>query len=249
MPEDNAAIVILLKGLRPFEGLSDAQLAQVAAATSLLEMKEGESIAFPEERDFPFYAIATGKVRQTLQTWRKEKPVLALKKHDFFGADVTILGHRRWYAVTAAKPTQLLKIESGQLALLLRAIPRLKENLHIAVHMYHLIHSKRFDWLGEDENVLLVTHKHPAHLVVALIGPLGLFGAASLLFLFSVLISNTGLRLVMGWLSLGFFIAGLLWAAWDYIDHLNDYYVVSEERVVWLESVIGLYDSRNEALR
>ena len=247
MLEDKAAIVILLKGLKPFEGLSDDQLGQVAAVTRLLEVKEGESIELPLDRDFPFYAIATGKVRQTLQSWRKEKPVLALKKNDFFGADVAILGRRRMYTVTAAKPTQLLTIEAAQLALLLHGTPKLKENLRAALATYHLIHSKRFDWLTEDENVLLITHKHPAHLAVALIGPVALGWGAVIFFLLDLLITSAAFQLVVNWLGIGVLVAAALWAVWAYIDHTNDFYMVSEERVVWIESMVGLYDSRNEA--
>ena len=34
---------------------------------------------------------------------------------------------------------------------------------------------------------------------------------------------------------------------WNWIDWGNDYYIVTNQRVIWLEKVIGLYDSRQEA--
>ena len=37
------------------------------------------------------------------------------------------------------------------------------------------------------------------------------------------------------------------WIAWRVIDWGNDYFLVTDQRVVWLEKVIGLYDSRTEA--
>ncbi len=46
------------------------------------------------------------------------------------------------------------------------------------------------------------------------------------------------------WLSL---IAILLWGAWLAIDWSNDYYIVTNQRVVWLEKVVGIYDSRMES--
>jgi len=39
----------------------------------------------------------------------------------------------------------------------------------------------------------------------------------------------------------------LLWIVWRAIDWGNDYYIVTNQRVVWLEKVIFLYDSRTEA--
>jgi hypothetical protein len=34
---------------------------------------------------------------------------------------------------------------------------------------------------------------------------------------------------------------------WNYIEWGNDYYIVTNQRVVWLEKIVGLYDSRSEA--
>jgi hypothetical protein len=39
----------------------------------------------------------------------------------------------------------------------------------------------------------------------------------------------------------------ILWGVWNYIDWGNDYYILTNMRVIWLEKVIGLYDSRQEA--
>jgi len=247
MPEDKATIVILLKGLKPFEGLSDEQLALVASVTNLLEIKEGQGVDLPSDRDYPFYAVATGKVQKTLQSWRKEKPVWALKKNDFFGADVAILGSRRIYTLVALKPTQLLTIEAGQLATLLRMIPRLKENLRTILRTYKALQSRRFDWVTEDEEILLVTNKHPAYLFVALLGPLALAWSSLLPFMVNLLSPTVAVSLVADWLGIGILIAAGLWAAWTYVDFINDYYVVTDGRVVEIESVVGLYSNREEA--
>jgi hypothetical protein len=37
------------------------------------------------------------------------------------------------------------------------------------------------------------------------------------------------------------------WAGWNALDWSNDYYIVTNQRVIWLEKVIGLHDSREEA--
>jgi hypothetical protein len=38
-----------------------------------------------------------------------------------------------------------------------------------------------------------------------------------------------------------------LWGIWVWIDWGNDFYIVTNQRVIWLEKVIGIYDSRQEA--
>ena len=42
-------------------------------------------------------------------------------------------------------------------------------------------------------------------------------------------------------------LAVILWAVWVIIDWGNDYYIVTNQRVVWLEKVVGIYDSRQES--
>jgi len=36
------------------------------------------------------------------------------------------------------------------------------------------------------------------------------------------------------------------WGVWNAIDWSNDYYIVTNQRVIWLEKVVGLYDSRRK---
>jgi uncharacterized membrane protein YdbT with pleckstrin-like domain len=43
------------------------------------------------------------------------------------------------------------------------------------------------------------------------------------------------------------FLAGALWAVWNWLDWSNDYYVVTNQRVAWIERVIWLYESHVEA--
>jgi hypothetical protein len=37
------------------------------------------------------------------------------------------------------------------------------------------------------------------------------------------------------------------WGIWKWVDWGNDYYIVTNQRVVWLEKMVGIYDSRREA--
>jgi hypothetical protein len=49
---------------------------------------------------------------------------------------------------------------------------------------------------------------------------------------------------IAGILSL---VAVILWVIWYVIDWENDYYIVTNQRVVWLEKVIAIYESRQES--
>jgi hypothetical protein len=52
---------------------------------------------------------------------------------------------------------------------------------------------------------------------------------------------------LLGWVAAAVCAAGVLLGAWQALDWSNDYYVVTNRRAVWIEKVVGLYDSRREA--
>ncbi len=66
----------------------------------------------------------------------------------------------------------------------------------------------------------------------------------SLPFFYLAALTGTISPVIIGALIL---LAAGLWAVWRIVDWGNDYYVVTNQRVVWLERVVALYDSREEA--
>ena len=247
MVKDSKELLSLLQSLRLFAGLDEAQLELVAAVTEVVDLAEGETLSLPADRDYPFYLIKEGKVRQVRQLNNGKLELRVMKKEDFFGAEILLTGGRRNYRIEALQKTVLLKIEAEQFDLLLRAIATLRSNLRDQLLIYRMIRRKIFDWLGEDESVHLIKRKHTAFLIVSLIGPLIVAWLAVLIFLFSILIGASAVRLVVSWIAMGIGGVALLWALWLFLDWRNDYYVVTDRRVVFLHRVILLYESRQEA--
>jgi hypothetical protein len=52
---------------------------------------------------------------------------------------------------------------------------------------------------------------------------------------------------VVGWFGAGVVGLAVLWALWRFFDWGNDFFIITDERIVWLERTVGLYDSRQEA--
>ncbi len=95
--------------------------------------------------------------------------------------------------------------------------------------------------------IYLVSRKHELFLLVSLLLPILLFivGIPVLIFGFS---STSPFFHRMGILSgiLGI-VGGILLGIWNWLDWGNDYYIVTSQRVVWLERVVIFYYSRREA--
>ncbi len=152
-------------------------------------------------------------------------------------------GQPRSATVSAVGPTSLLRINADLYATLLQDITPFGENLDAAAESHRLARKVEFSWLNATEVVHLIARKHPARLWLALAGPVfvGLFSIP--LFFLAFLTATVTPALFGGVLLL----LVILWAIWNGIDWGNDYYLVTNQRVVWLERVIALYESRQEA--
>lgn len=247
MANDSKDLTALLKNLRLFVGLDDAQLELVAAATKVIELSEGQFLSLPANRDYPFFLIITGKVKQIRQLGNGKLEQRLLKREDFFGAEIPLTGRESNYRIQALERTTLLKVESQKFNILTKNIYTLHSNVQYQLYIYRLIRSKIFNWLGEGETVYLIMRKHTAALFVTLLKPLFLAWIALFIFLFSISSDAGSLQSAAGWVSLGLGAAIALWVLWLVLDWLNDYYVITDRRVVFLHRVILLYESRVEA--
>ena len=247
MAMDSRELIPLLQNMRLFAGLSEAQLELVAAVTEVVELAEGQFLSLPADRDYPFFLVKDGKLRQIRALSNGKLELHPLKKEDIFGAEILLTNRRRNYRIEALQKTILFKIEAEKFALLLRGIPTLRSNLREQVVLYRMLRRKIFNWLGEDETVFLVVRQHTAFLIIQLIKPLILAWLAALILLFTITMGASSLRLVINWFAIAMLIVAAVWAVWIILDWRNDYYIVTDRRVVYLHKIILLYQSREEA--
>ena len=101
----------------------------------------------------------------------------------------------------------------------------------------------RMSWLEKDEQVHLITRKHPVFLLLSLLLPLLSF---ALLVIGAAWFGSQRPDLAVLVIIAGFVI-GSLWLAWNNHNWANDYYIITNHRMVWVEKVSGFYESRQEA--
>jgi len=246
MPEDRHQIISFLQRIKLFEGLDSAQLDQVAAYAQPVTLKGGDTLSM-EGKSYPFYIMVTGEARYTRPMKRDQAQVYVLRSGDFFGADMVFLGKSRLFTLEALSPVLLFSFPVDGLRLLLNTIPELTKNMKKQVAWYNLIRSKPFSWLGEEEIVKVVCRKHPAYLILVELAPLVVAWIGVIMILFASQQATTSIRLVLGWLGAGVVVAAVGWAIYRFFDWGNDYYIITDQRIVWLERTIGIYDSRQEA--
>jgi hypothetical protein len=248
---DSSARVAFLKQSHLFRGVSDKDLAAVADAMKENTYQKEETVFAEGTAADSFYMIFKGRVRLTRRAKDRSVKLATLFRGDYFGERGLLKGGIRNATVTAEPGTTLLILYRADFKKLLKQVPNLWNNFDLMMDSRQLAGELNFPWLAENEVIYFLARKHYTVLLRTLIWPfLGLLLSLAFLGLgFTLDYTPSGLPLGPGIAAFGgfAFVLVLAWAGWLYLDWSNDYYVVTNQRVVYLEKVIGLYDNRQEA--
>jgi hypothetical protein len=236
--------VILINKIHLFNGLKEDQLSQIAPKFDEVEVPAGQVVFKRGDKPEGFYIIFKGKVNVIRPHEKKDDEVIIwLVAGDYFGEEALVENRNRSATITAVEDTTLLFLSRQHFDELLGKYPGLKPNFLVAIKSHKLARTTKFTWLGPKEIIYFVARRHKIRLYQALVVPFLSLLVPIGLFAWGVLVDATTPKA----LSILAVIFIALWSVWNYIDWSNDYYIVTNQRVVWLEKVLFLYDSREEA--
>ncbi len=238
--------VNLINKIHLFNGLKEDQLADIAVKFEELRYSANDIVFKRGDKPNGFYIVTKGKVnviRPDSEDKKKERVWIWLVAGDYFGEEALVENRNRSATITAAEDTHLLFLSRANFHDLLGKFSKLKPNFLVAIKSHKLARATKFDWLGPKEIIYFVARRHKIRLYQALVTPVLSLIIPALLFLWGVMVGAVtpvslavvGIIFILGWI------------AWNALDWSNDYYIVTNQRVIWLEKVIGLYDSREEA--
>ena len=243
--EDPEAYLGRLKPIYIFKGLSDEQIVEVARELQIERYRAGEIIFNEKDEGQNFYIINQGRVKILRQgSGQANKLVVTLSSGDFFGETALLYGRRRSATAEADGETELLRLSKADFDQLLHKFPHIRPNLLLSTESRDLYRRLKFTWLGPNEMVYLVARKHKLLLYQSLFPPFlvgGLIAAAAIF----LAVNREALWIATVGAALEVPVA--LWMLWNYVDWGNDYYIVTNQRLVDLEKIVGIYDSRQEA--
>jgi len=241
---ETSARIDFLKQIHLFYGLEDDELAAVAGELEEKSFAEGNIVFEQGSKADSFFLIYGGSVRIMRKQDGKEIQLARLVKSDYFGEMALIEKRPRSGTVTATNDSLLLVLSRANFEKLYKKAPQLRLNLDVALRSRRLARSLQFKWLRKDEVIYFLARKHPIVFYQKAILPLFLLFVPAGLFYGFFYILDFAIVALAAWGSL---LAVILWIIWLVIDWGNDYYIVTNQRVVWLEKVIGIYDSRQES--
>ena len=240
-PPSVEAVAAFVEKIHIFYGISEDNLFDICERLEDKSVKAGEVILDAGQASESFYIIYAGKV--DILRENKGQRRSRFSQGDYFGEDVFFEGDKRDTKIVAKTDALLLELPKNLFAEIPDAVNFLRNQLEAFLACRALTESVNFDWIEEDEAIYFVTNKHPilfwqrAPIPILLLvgGPILIFWGMWVGALFPLIFSVLG------------FVVGFFWLLWNWLDFGNDYYIVTNQRVIWLEKIIGVFDSRQEA--
>jgi CRP-like cAMP-binding protein len=234
--------IVFLNRIHLFGGLKDDQLAGISVKLEERTLPANAVIFERGAKPDGFYLVYKGKVKVTRPTGKGTDFLAFLSAGDYFGEEALFEKRNRSATITTMEDSIILFLSRDEFEKLLTQYEKLRPNFLVAIKSRKLARALRFKWLGPKEVIYFLARRHKVRLYQTLMAPLFVMFIPVLLFLWS-LTSGAVTTYTVGGLIL---IADILWAIWRAVDWSNDYYIVTNHRVVWVERVIGIYDSRQE---
>lgn len=226
-----------------FKGLPEGNLTQLAAAAQIQALERGEKLYEQGTPATEFFLVLVGRLRLVSSNGKTNFSLGSLMMGDFFGEDC-FLGPRRADAAVVLEPTRVIKIPRAEISRLFKTHPNFYRMIDLIARSRQLARRRRFTWFQESEIVYLITRRHPFFTSVAEMLPMIFFMLGILFFIPFAGTEQSWLVTLLG-LWIGLSLLGIIWV---YLDWENDYFVITSQRLLWVEKIILLYDSRQEAL-
>jgi hypothetical protein len=235
--------ITFIRKIHLFSELSEDDLKDVAEALTDETFKDGETIIRQGSTGETFYILFRGRTKVTRRRRGHDETLAFLVPQDYFGEEELFRNRPRTATITSMGDSSVLALHRSKMKDLLKHAPAFKPTLEVVTASHRLWRKLRFNWVRADESVYFLARKHSILLWRSLFAPFGFMFLPALGMFWGAVVASEAAFAIAAVIEFGL----VLWAIWRALDWGNDYYVVTNQRVVWVEKVVGLFDSRTEA--
>lgn len=232
----------LLRKIHFLKDLGQEDLLQLAQMLQREEYEPGEFLAQAGDPADGLVFLLQGEISLHPADYPEAGAGPLLTTGDVIGIQEFLQGDPFTTSYRAEKATSAYRWSREDAEAFLNQNTQPLRALQFAADSQVLLQKVGLPWLGEGEALHALARKDINILLQKLsLSALVLFSGLVIAWVFRASGSLfLGLGTLLGVMGLGLGI-------WQWVDWRNDYYIVTDRRVVWIEKVIGLYDSRQEA--
>lgn len=245
MQVERRVVLEILRQCHIFLSLTVEKLEKVADRIEAF-LYEENAVIFDQGGDADgFYFVFSGQVKSS-RTHTSDDDYVILQARDYFGEESispTLL--LRTTTATALSEVILLCIKREHIQALRSEFPSIDTPLRLVLNSYLLSMNLKMEWRAPREVIHYIARRHWVFLILKLLPAMVAGGVLIGIFSYLYIVPYPGAAwaLILFILSL----AGMLfWFIWLTLDWSNDFAVVTNRRVVKLEKVLLIYDSRQE---
>ncbi len=245
MVVDPAQVHAFLKTIHLFGRLDDEQLDLLVEHIDSRVVAREDLVYDLSSDALDVYFLYSGKVQQQRSVNEFDSYDGILAPGDFFGLEAISGEPYRLTSAVALEDSIVLSISAEQLEAVSYELPELRYRLNLAVRSYLTLLAADLAWREPGENIYYYARRHMISLFLQLIGPL----VAGLIALTAFLIGEIAMR---GSMTIPLIVATLAalvavgWGFWSWLDWRNDFFVITDRRILVFEKVILMFDSRSE---
>ncbi len=231
----------VLRDLPLLKGLTDEEFRQVVKTVRSESLIRGKPLISPGEANTNLYVVRRGRMGyRRVVGLRSESSLDELLPGAYVNLTAFLTGARNDFSLEAEDDSELIYLERGPFQELLRTRPeigakiRLPEDVRVALQ-----DRKTNEWMVDGEKIEVMTTRHWWSFASKLI-PL-------VLPLIGMIVAYRTWSNLSPLFALAVVALGLLWTGWHLLDWRNDFYAVTNYRVIHRERTILIRDDQEEA--
>jgi hypothetical protein len=237
--------VTRLKNVPLFAALTPDKLARVAEVADRQAYPKDSRLCRQDEFGKTLYIVDAGEaVLRQADLSGVERPVGYLRVGDVFGDDALLFGDAYSSCLQSTTELEVLAIRKERFDRLLEEHPEIGKQLRLRPLLRDRLRTPTFPWLEPDERAVLLRRRHWFALAKNLLIPAVVwlaFGAGAWLLIRTGVMKPALTIFVL----ISFPPAAVV--LWHYLDWRNDFYLVTDKRVLHEEKTILLHESWEEA--
>lgn len=245
----NESDIEFLKQVLIFNEFDENEIEQVAARLNTECVKAGEVIFSQGEEPDHIYFVYDGEV-QVSRTEKEDEPLIQWKFRfgDLFGEDALFFQRLRSSTATAITDTELRYLTRDDFYWLRNSFPQVEPYLNAFTRTHGIVNKLKIKWLNEEETISLAERRHPISMLGEMLLILFLvFFVLTITITLTTFIKEafwvTTLTAVMAGIVT---LVGVVTGVFTFFEWCNDYFFVTNLRVVWRERILFRASSRQE---